>query len=351
MSKQINCTVVGKATDTPLLVVDNGNPYQGQFESPTRVIFTVNDSEPPWGATIHFASHTARYVLPASPGAYEGPALTYAAETSSVQVVGDHFESAGKRWTWAMTTGFCDYKLFLDGGDLRSLLKQNQDLGATGRRVFLSMVNITDFNPDVYAGKGYYDRFAEYLAFNAEYGQFVEMDALPDSQLLGWNLGKCQAHWARVCDAVRGQANVFLSLTNEFDHGGNLVGQPGDYAKPAGILSSQGSAVQDGTPPSPGWDWREWHAADDPTHFSHEFYIWKGLSTGGTPKPTVISEHGRRINEGNADPDYIRTLTYASLANGCGLTIHCEDGKYSRMLGPNQAACVQTATRILAKGE
>lgn len=271
-----------------------------------------------------------------------------------VSIVGDHFEAAGRRWTWRMTTGFCDYKVFLDGGDIRGLLKQNQDLGAHGRRVFLNMVNITDFNPDAY-GDAFYGRLPEFVALNAEYEQYVDFNVLPDTQYRGWSLAKCQNFWARVNDALNSANwNHFRSLTNEFDHGGNLVGNPNDYARPGYALLSQGSAVQDATPPCPatgkgaGWGYWEWHAADEPTKFSHEYYIWQGLSTGAI-KPCVISEHGRRINEGNADLNYIRSMAFASCANGCGMTVHTEDGKYSRLVGPNQAACIKTVMDILNK--
>jgi hypothetical protein len=70
------------------------------------------------------------------------------------------------------------------------------------------------------------------------------------------------------------------------------------------------------------------------------------MSTGAV-KPCVITEHGRRINETNADPDYMRSLAFASLANGCGMTVHTEDGKYSRLVGPNQAAMIKLVMDIL----
>lgn len=349
--KQINSTVIGTATDVPELTVDNGHSFLGVFESTSRVIFTLPDTEPPWGATIAFDHQTLRYVIPVDPGAYEGPVLDYGPSSlESPQIVGDHFELHGQRWAWAMTTGFCDYKLFLDGGDLVSLLKQNQDLGAHGRRVFMMMKNIVDFNPDNY-GQAYFDRIPEYCSINAEYGQYVNPNAFPDSQLLGWSLSKCQDFWGKFTNACRPCPNAIVSLTNEFDHGGNLVGVPNDYPMPPGMLSSQGSAVQDATPPCPklgtgsAYQIFEWHAADDPTHFSHEYYIWQGLSTGRI-LPTIITEM-RRLDPGTVDLNYVRTITYASLANGCGLTVHTGHGKYSQLLAADEAAGVSTAMEIL----
>ena len=191
------------------------------------------------------------------------------------------------------------------------------------------------------------------MELSTEYGQPLDYNVFPDSQLLGTDLGWCQAHWAQVCDCLRGKA--FVSLTNEFNHGGNLVGRPDDYPNPGG-LASQGSPVSDNTPPSPaqgtgsGYQIWEWHAADDPTKFSHEYYIKWGLSTGRV-MPCVISEHSRRIQEGAVDLNYIRCLTHASMANGDGLTVHTEDTKYSRLMGPNQAGAVRLAMSLLANGQ
>lgn len=274
-----------------------------------------------------------------------------------VSIVGDHFEAVGRRWTWRMTSGFCDYKVFLDGGDIRSLLKQNQDLGARGRRVFLNMVNITDFNPDAY-GQAFYDRLPEFVALNAEYEQYVDFNVLPDSGYRGWNLGKAQDFWARVNDALdHANWNHFRSLTNEFDHGGNLVGSPSDYTRPAYPLVSQGSAVSDAPPPRPGWGYREFHCAKDfPKVYLFEDMLFNGLGYDadghqwGPSLPIVYSE-GRRFKEEDPITDEKLAACYAheAVAIGDGVTIHTEDGKYSRLLGPRQARCVKVAMDILAK--
>lgn len=345
------------------------HPGQRPSDGAACLVFEIPDGTPDWNGcwlTVRNAQRQPLYQLhgalslktPLGAGlfvdVYPDPPSTGVPASAFLPVTidGDHFVAGGARWTWRQMSGFCDYKLFLDGGDLRSLLKQSQDLNCHGRRMFPNMVNIVNFDPASY-GQAYWDRIPEYLALNADYEQYVNIPVLADSQYRGWSLAQCQNFWARWNDACQPYWNKFISLTNEFDHGGNLVGQPNDYARPGDQTVSQGSAVQDKTPPCPkegtgaGWGIWEWHAADLPTKFDHEYYIWQGLSTGAV-KPCVISEHGRRINEGNLDLDYVRSLTYASLANGCGLTMHTEDGKYSRLLGPNQAQAVQTAMSILA---
>jgi hypothetical protein len=65
----------------------------------------------------------------------------------------------------------------------------------------------------------------------------------------------------------------------------------------------------------------------------------------------VISEPGKRLEEGAVDLDYVRSETHASMANGCGLTIHSTPGKYSQMLGPNIAQAVKLSMSLLASGQ
>jgi hypothetical protein len=146
--KQINCTVLGNATLPPVLIVDTfPTEYVGQFESPSRVIFTLADSVPPWGATIHFAGKTVRVVVPVA-GAAEGPVLDYGPAVPSIRIEGQRFVTAdGGTWVWGMMTGFCDYARFLRGEDISPALAEARDLGANGRRVFGMMWNITRFIP------------------------------------------------------------------------------------------------------------------------------------------------------------------------------------------------------------
>lgn len=273
-----------------------------------------------------------------------------------VQISGDRFVCNGKPWIWASTSGFCDYKVFLDGGNLRALLQQNQDLGARGRRVFLNMVNIVNFDPDSY-GQSFYDRLPEFVAVNAEYGQYVEFDVLPDTGYRGWSLSKCQNFWARVNDALdRAGFNHFRSLTNEFDHGGNLVGSVNDYARPGYALVSQGSAVSDAPCPRPGWGFREFHVTKPfPKIYLCEDMLFNGLGVDadGTrwadAKPIVLTETPR-FDDANlyTDDKLAACLAHESLAFGNGMCLHTDSGKFSRLLTERQASCAQTAMRILA---
>lgn len=363
-----HCELQPDSMATAIIGVPDHHPTNGaacqSFEIPPSVPHNngaaLTLSKPGYGA---YTFHGILDTLTDGGGGYEvdvfrlPPAVGAIASgpVTGLTVVGDHFEENGRRGIWRMTTGFCDYRVFLTGGDLRSLLRQNQDLGARGRRVFLNIVNIVNFDPDSF-GQGFYDRLPEFCALNAEYDQYVELDVLVDSGYRGWSLGKCRDFWARVCDAVRPVPNRVVSLTNEYDHGGNLVGSPNDYPRPEGIVCSQGSAVSDAPPPRPGWSFREFHCAKDyPKVYLFEDILFNGLGVDADghrwadAKPIVYTE-GRRFKEDDpiTDEKLARTYAYESLALGEGLTLHTEDGKYSRLLGPRQSRCVKTAMTILA---
>lgn len=359
--KQINCTVQGKATDTPHLVVDNGHPYLGQFESPTRVIFPVADAEPPWGATIYFGSHSLRYVIPEQPGAYEGPVLSYAPATPEIQIVDDHFEVNGKRWLVRGADGFCDLAVLLDNGHsgLVPQLAQARDLGVRVRRVFACIKNIRIFNPFTY-GPAYYDAIMELFALYAEYGIYGDFDGLVDTGYWGFSLGQCQSLWNQQIATLTPITNKFnVSLTNEFDHGGNIVGTVNDYARPPFALCSQGSAVSDAPPPRPGWGIREFHCLKDwPKIFLCEDMLFnrEGVDADGHAwgprKPTYLSECPR-FEEGlpQTDERLARTLALESVAFGEGLIFHNEFGKDGRLMGARTARSCGVAMDLLAKVE
>jgi hypothetical protein len=375
---QLNFNVSGEPGDDPVtLQVDTGHTYPLTPDIPGRMVCKTTQVEPsPFGASVVWREKVlGRLVIPPdgwvgeAAGVIEGsdppmPACTvnplrFSGGGTGLEpiIVDDHFEmpdAPGQEWVYAMTDGFIDYKVFLDGGDVRSLWAQNQDLGAHGRRIFGIMKNIADFRPEPY-GDSYYARLPEFCALAWEYGQRIEFDVLCDTQYWDYSLGWCQTHWARVCDALAPVPTRFVSLTNEYDHGGNLVGTPNDYHRPGFALVSQGSAVSDAPPPRPGWGWREWHNLRDyPKCFLFEdmFYNRDGVDADGhvwgPHKPTVLTECNRfdEITP-HYDERLARQLAYQSLAFGSGMCVHTEDGKWSRLLGPRQQRCVRVVMDIL----
>lgn len=354
--KQLNCSITGKATDTPYLTVDNGHIYHGVFESPTRCIFMLPDSEPPWGFTYFYGGKAIRgrslldpatgvWVdnLPPDPGAYESNTINYAPALARLIPDGKGFSN----YIWAMMSGFCDYQLFLIGGKeaIRPQLQQARDLGSTGRRVLGMMAFITSFDPRSF-GDRYYDAFPEYAAFNAEYNQRLHFDVFADNQVLNLNQ---RAHWDRFCNVARPIESVVIGAGNEYQKNGF-----DPFALPyPGVISSQGSSVSDTAPPMPGWGIRMWHGrrAPHPKEFNGAddmIYVTLGLdSEHGQYAPVGPGVHdepmgaaeidipGRR----STDPSLFRALMLTGKAYGGGATFHSESGIYSRLLGRIETAC------------
>lgn len=273
-----------------------------------------------------------------------------------VHIVDDHLEQDGKRWFVRGVDGFCDHYLLLTGKEqqLRDCCQQTRDLGGNLRRVFGCMKNIVLFDPNTY-GEAFHATLLQLFAIYAEYGLFGEYDVLPDTGYWGKSLAWCQAHWARVCDELGPVTNRIVSLTNEWDHGGNLVGSPNDYARPGIELVSQGSAVSDAPPPRPGWGIREFHCLKAwPKIFLFEDQLFNregvdaGGATWGPRKPTYLSECFRfSETDTYTDERLARTLAYESLAFGSGMVLHNDSGKYSQVMTPRIAACAQVALTIL----
>lgn len=344
--KHINCTVVGTATDIPYLVIDNGHVFHGVFESPSRVIFSIPNEEPPWGATIFYGRATVRYVIPEQPGSYEGPVLTYASPLPRLQPDGVAFRD----YVWAQMTGFCDYQKFLNGEDIRPQLQQAKDLGANGRRVLGMMAFITNFSPRTY-GIRYYDKLDSYVELNAQYGLRVHFDVFADAQVIMPDRGEQLAHWAQVCDRLRLKESVLIGAGNEWPKNGF---DPFALSYP-GVLSSQGSTLSDTAPPMPGWGVRMWHgkrapypkqftSADDMVYVGRGYDADKGQYAPFAPivhdEPIGFAEvdiPGRR----STDPVLAQCLMLTGRAYGAGATFHSEDGIFSRLLGPQQQTCAR----------
>ena len=387
MTRKIRFNVAGDPHgDQPTVEPLDGKPAIAcHFESAGRLVTDNIPADATGGADVFYQRRqkTFRVILPplggdfeleagdplCLPPEYHGDvdkvALHYGPATSDqIQIVDDHFEVNGKRWLVRGLDGFSDLAILLDGGDIRPMLRQSQDLGVRVRRVFGAMKNIRDFNPDRYPN--YHDGIRALCALYAEFGIYADFDVLPDCELLGWSLSRCQRQWVEVCATFAPITNKFnVSLTNEYDHGGNLVGRPRnatdgiDYSPAPFALCSAGSAVSDAPPWRPGWGIREFHCLKDwPKIFLCEDMLFnrEGVDadghTWGPRKPTYLSETFR-FDESNpyTDERLARTLALESSAFGEGLVMHCEDAKWGRVLGPRQASCVKTAMDCLIKVE
>lgn len=207
--KQINCTVIGERTDVPILMIDS-RPirYVADLSEPGRAIFRLTDTEPPWGATIAFGGQTLRLIVPEHPGAYEGPWLMYPSLSpppvlERLHVDGVTFRTAsGQEWIWKGCSDFLLYQRFLDGEDLTGVLDERRDLGANLLRVFGMAHVIERFHPQDY-GARYFEALPEFAALLARHGFYVEFVVFADAQIIMPSVSDQQAHFQRVCEALR----------------------------------------------------------------------------------------------------------------------------------------------------
>lgn len=376
MSRQLNFNIVGMpGVHQAVWQADTGQQFPLQSDVPGRMIVKADDP------TLHTAEGSsvtwngqqlARLLIP--PDGFVGeaagppcemtpPTLTFQPPPPSFMlpsIVGDAFLLNGNRWVWRMTDGYMDVARLFYGQDqqVRDCHKQAQDLDSRGRRKFLMCKNIPEaiglpaFDPRADSGR-FFAALNKSLELDAEYGQPSNYVVFADAGLFGMPLGWCQEFWAECCDTLNGKA--FITLVNQWNHVGNLVGRPDDYPNPGG-LASQGSADEDTNPPNPqdgsgaGYQFWEWCSSVNPTHWSHEWFIQKGLSTGRA-MPCVISEPGNRLEVGQVDLDYVRRLTHASMANGMGITIHSTLGKNSQLLVGDVADAVKLSMSLCAAGQ
>src|SRR5262249_22706915 len=166
----------------------------------------------------------------------------------------------GSRFMWAMISGFRDYERFLRGEDIRPILREAQEVGANGRRVFGAF----DFgSPDrqrLYPREhaDYFDRLPEFLALNAEFGLYVQFVAFADTQRSVPGPGAQRDHWNALCDRLRPISNVVLERVNEQDSHDNRLDT--DLPRPQGICASFGSNGAGADPPGPFWDYADLHS-------------------------------------------------------------------------------------------
>jgi hypothetical protein len=250
------------------------------------------------------------------------------------------------RYTWAMMTGFCDFQLWLTGrqADCRALWSQARELGANGRRVFGMMHYITHFYPQEHPN--YLSELQPFARAAAEYGQRIHFDVFADNQEV--RLG--ESFWQQVRGQLEPIESVLLGLGNEWPKNGF---DPHAFSRP-GVIASQGSTTADAAPPMAGWGVRMWHGRRDypKVWISAEdmFFVGMGIESSGhqyAPVAPVVHDEPIGFAEVNipgrrsTDPRLAQSLMLTGRAFGAGATFHCEDGMFSRLLGPQQQVCAR----------
>lgn len=355
-TRLIKLRYTGAPTPLPILRIDAA-PGEPNLEidgtlNGDRIDFALPEQAARgWGAWVVVGGNEiARLVTPVQPGTYlaedppvnmDPPSLAYAPAVESLQAVwieGGHFHDAHGRWFWKGVTEFCLYKRFLEGEDIRPILRQRREAGANLVRVLMQMHYITRFYPR--ESPAFYDRLLEFNHIIYTEGMRWECTVFADENEVKSGRG----HWDRITQALAGAPNVFVELVNEWPKNGI---DPNAFSKPAGLLASQGSALSDSAPPLPGWDYHTWHGRRDwpKVIFSSEdaWYVGDGYDAGGShpysAKPvthdepmgfSAVDQPGRRSNS----IELARQIG-ATCSTFCdGGTFHSDEGINSVLWGP-----------------
>lgn len=259
--KQVNCTVSGRRTDTPLLRADEGTFAATVVESPTRVVFEIADHVM-GGATILYGGKETRVLLPKD-GAQEGPVLDYAPAVSGLRIVGDQFyRPDGERWLMKGATEFRALDLFCNDRDqFNRVCDQRQQAGANTLRSLSMKWDNTGwaFAPRNPQAQSILPDYCEALAARGLYGLYT---VFADTRAVMPSPSEQHEYWQATCDVMRAYPHMLVQLCNEWDHPTQAI-DPSQFSKPDGILACHGSGQTDANPVAPRWDFACYHARRD----------------------------------------------------------------------------------------
>lgn len=336
--KQINCTVAGVVTDTPVLVADSGVTVTAFFESPTRAIFQIADAVT-GGATIAFNNgKTERVIVPLA-GAEEGPLLQYGSPAVAFGVSGQRFVENGAPVMWRGCSEFRLPARAKDGEDILPVLRDRLDVGFNVLRSLAMKANNVGWTLDPRDGD-YWDAVKRYFDAVGGAGLKLEWTVFADTKLMMPDEGEQVAFWGATVEAVRQYPFVVLELMNEYGHSTQCV-DPSRFARPSGVLASHGSGLSDADVVQPLWDFATYHArrashpgdARGATNYSPYAY----QESLNKPCPYVPDE-GDKPESYGFEPSFAWLMgRHASC--GAGGTFHSNDGIQSVVFSPQTRAC------------
>jgi hypothetical protein len=341
--KQLNFNVSGKPTDTPRIVSDHDTSYAGIFESSSRCIFKIPDTETGQGH-LFWQGNELLFVFPQYSGFFEAtdlglPAIEYRLNTPKIHVEGTRFiDETGEEFFFRMNTDFMLLKRFIDGDNIQILLNQRVSVGSNGVRVLGMAFNLFRFNPEKI--RGYYDYLRLFARILAENNLYLEYVAFADLQLIP--IQDKFNHWFSVQDALSKEPNVFIELANEFAKNGV---NPYEFEHPKDIISSQGSNLGDGFyPPSPGWDYHTWHGRRDWKSIFSSCEDLYSLANGKWDKghkvaPAVQNEPIKFGSSFETNAFVGKALGITSRLFGSGCTFHFSHGLQSEMMDGLEYNC------------
>src|SRR5262245_20550571 len=343
--KDINCNVSGNPTDTPRILDDTGRSWSGVFNTGNRRITFSLPNDATGGGHLRWLNQNVNFLIPASPGAYEGaslglPTIAYPS-VSALTIQGNQFISAGEVWLWRGTTEMLAPWRMLRRENVRPILQQRRDTGATiVRSLAMGWPFITgsgrpsDF-PDYWpVMRAYWTLLAE-IGLNGEWVVFAgTRQWMPDPR-------EQQAFYTRTCEELRAFPHMTLELLNEDGHSTQSI-NPQNFGKPAGIVASHGSGLTDAPPVSPFWDYVTFHARRDrppdsrgitnvdPYTFQSDF-----------PKPCpFVCDENMKPEDYGFNREVARQMGRHG-AMGWGATFHSQEGVESRPWSEPVRACAE----------
>lgn len=247
--KSINLNVSGTPIDQPVISDDVPHVWLGSFNAAqTRCTFDLPDSAS-GGGHLRWATQNVNFLLPASPGAYEGsalglPTIAYAPPVSA-------------SWPMKGATEFNLPAKMRAGEDIAPIIAQRVHAGANRLR---SLAGGYPFRADSHyltmdELRRYWDRC---LAGGAQVFQcvFAGTADVPGAADLHWQ----QDYWAQVKSLAAPYGDhVWLQLANEWNHGTQRI-DPSQFSPSTTNLCDHGPGLTDAHPVEPFWSLVTWHA-------------------------------------------------------------------------------------------
>lgn len=303
---------------------------------------------PEFGNTNVTISHqdNVELVLPSIPGIL-----------SRVIVSGHDFINASGRWFMKGCTDFLLYKKYLDGEDIRPLLKERADLGVNCVRVIGMVSSFSHWYPQEY-GDRYYDELPAFFRLLESYGLYCYFTVFADTQVVMPDINDQLRHFDRVVAKMRECENTIGELVNEPYAHDNATDNPHLFNAPYGVAFSGGSyndQLGNQLRPVPKWEsFHDFHTPRDghkPGGFkycadqvmaAHPEYKYRGKAVL-SGEPQKFADPGDPTKGGStlSDPTQARMMAGSARGTACGIVFHTPAGVFSRPFNGVERACAE----------
>lgn len=302
---------------------------------------------------VGYKNYSSRAILPlgsnelvreTAPGEFTTAPLALVPDVyrPKVSVLGDRFVDArGFPWTWRGCTDFRLPERVAAGVDIRSVLEDRLDVGATLVRMLSMKANNTGWEYDP-RRSDHRDVARKLFDMLGNLGMYGEWGVFADTKHWMPDPSEQQDYYGRQQEIVREYPHIFLELVNEDGHPTQDL-DSSRFARPAGILASHGSGLTDVQPVAPLWDYATYHARRSPPPpgakpFNnlnpYEFHPeWPH------PVPYVCEESVKPEDYG-FNPEYAAQMGRAAQL-GPGATFHHNAWNEARVFTPEERVCAE----------